>query len=515
MILDEIATFGEPPGCRNDFCYHFPMNQTPAKSEAPAQSLGMWDAVSIIVGIIIGATIYQMPPLIFSNFDRPEYAIGAWVLGGILSLVGALCYAELATTYPTTGGDYIYLSRAYGPAAGFLFAWSELSVIRTGGSIAVMAYVFADAVKTLPHADFHPRSGMIYAAAAIIALALVNLAGLRPGKWTQNLLTSVKVLGVGGIIVAGAVWYFQGKTPVSVAEPKPLDDPWGGFALAMVFIFYAFGGWNEAAYVAAEVKNRRKNILRSLMIGVGAVSLIYVAVNLAYLGGLGREGVRSFGNELVPARVLRLHFGDNGAIAMTILVIISALGAINGLLFTGIRLYGTFGRRESLFGLLARRGGWKVAPGALAAQVFFSLALIGLVEFSDSWKPGVKWLGETLGWTVPKAFSASGPTEAKGFKDLMACTAPVFWLYFTLTGFAVLVLRRRDGDAERPFRVPLYPILPLVFVVSSLFMLYRSTKYAFDQGPAEAAIVIVFMLLGVPLYALSGPPRGNTTSGET
>src|SRR5262249_53307663 len=191
----------------------FLMSATAAKPDAPAPSLGMWDAVSIIVGIIIGTTIYEMPPLIFGNLAKPEYAIGAWVLGGVLSIVGALCYAELATAYPTTGGDYTYLTRAYGQAPGFLFAWSELTVIRTGGSIAVREYVFAKAAKSLPHADFGPRSSMVYAAVAIIPLALVTLAGLRPGKWTQNFLTLIKVLGVGGIIVGGAVWYYQGKMP--------------------------------------------------------------------------------------------------------------------------------------------------------------------------------------------------------------------------------------------------------------------------------------------------------------
>jgi amino acid transporter len=163
---------------------------TPTDSAAPP--LGLWDVVSIIVGIIVGATIYEMPPLIFGNLARPEYAIGAWVLGGVMSLIGALCYAELATTYPTAGGDYTYLTRAYGPATGFLFAWSELSVIRTGGSIAAMAYVFAGAVKTLPNADFGRHCGMVYATVAIVGLALINLAGLKPGKWTQNLLSLIK-----------------------------------------------------------------------------------------------------------------------------------------------------------------------------------------------------------------------------------------------------------------------------------------------------------------------------------
>jgi amino acid transporter len=324
-----------------------------------------------------------------------------------------------------------------------------------------------------------------------------------------------QVLGIGGIIVAGALWYYQGKTPSPSAPPEPIKDPWGGFALAMVFVFYAYGGWNEAAYVAAEVRNRKKNILRALIIGVGLVSLIYVAVNLAYLGGLGSEGVRTFKGGLVPTRVLRQQLGDAGGIAMTVLVMLSSLGALNGLLFTGIRLYGTFGKNESLFAVLARRGSWKVPPGALVAQVFFSLALIGLVEFSDAWKPAVNWLAGQLDWTLPKGFQpGSEAGESKGFKDLVTCTAPVFWLFFTLTGFGVLALRRRDPHSERPFRVPLYPILPILFCLSSLFMLYRSTRYAFQEGPAEATIVALFMLLGVPLYALSGPPAGNSTTSE-
>src|SRR5262249_56447875 len=128
----------------------FLMSATAAKPDAPAPSLGMWDAVSIIVGIIIGTTIYEMPPLIFGNLAKPEYAIGAWVLGGVLSIVGALCYAELATAYPTTGGDYTYLTRAYGPAPGFLFAWSELTVIRTGGSIPRPALAFSERATTVP-----------------------------------------------------------------------------------------------------------------------------------------------------------------------------------------------------------------------------------------------------------------------------------------------------------------------------------------------------------------------------
>jgi amino acid transporter len=479
----------------------------------------MWDAVSIIVGIIIGATIYKMPPLIFGNLARPEYGIAVWVVGGAFSLLGALCYAELATTYPTAGGDYTYLTRAYGSAAGFWFAWSELSVIRTGGSIAAMAYVFGSATKSIPFFDVKTilgihvehRMNMIYAGGSIFLLALVNLAGLKPGKLVQNILTLAKVLGIAGIIVAGAVWYFQGKTPAATKPIETLSDPLSGFGLAMVFVFYAYGGWNEAAYVAAEVRDRSRNITRALILGVSAVTVIYVAINLAYLGGLGVEGVRSFEGGLVPARVLKLHLGDAGAITMTVLIMISALGAINGLLFTGIRLYGAFGSDEKLFAGLARQSKVGVAPGAIFAQVFFSIALIALVEYSDHWKRGLEWSATKAGVTLPSFLMPPAPLppdqtpRSKDFDDLVNCTAPVFWLFFSLTGYAVLVLRARDPQRERPFRVPLYPITPLLFLGSSLFMLYRSVIYAISQSPAEALIVALFMALGIPLYALSGP----------
>lgn len=515
-----------------------------SSSESSRAQLGLWDAISIIVGIIIGATIFRSPALIFGNIvDQHIVAfgkelvvipalwagLGVWLLVGLLSIAGALCYAELATAYPTAGGDYTFLTRAYGPGPGFLFAWSEMSIIRTGGSIGAMAYIFGDYAERLLQSLADPndpelpksihdfaanslqslgdRTSLTFTVGAVVLITLVNVLGLRPGKLVQNLLTSAKVIGLLAIIVAGGLFFLWKRTPADVVpDTKPVWPFPPSFALAMVFVFYAYGGWHECAYVAAEMRDRKRNITRALLIGVGLVTVIYLAANAAYLAALGLDRVRA--SKVVAADVMALPLGPWGTRLISMLIMISALGAINGLMFTGIRLYSTFGSHERLFQWLSRRGFAPVPLGALLIQTFFTLALIALFEFGDVWKPHVMRACAWLGIGLPEEFGR----KAGGFDDLVACTAPVFWLFFTFTGYSVIVLRSRESGVDRPFRVPLFPIVPLLFCGSSLFMLYRSTDFALTKGPAELGVVAAFLLLGIPLYALSGPPAAHSTS---
>ena len=165
--------------------------------------LGLWDTVSIIVGIVVGVSIFKAPPLIFANVETPWHGLLAWVLGGILALVGALCYAELAATYPRAGGDYVYLSRAYGPAVGFFFAWAQIVAVLTG-SICVMAYVFADYAVEFFSAS--AETGVGFAAAAVVVLTLLNCSGMVAGRTAQNILTVAKVVGLLGVVVSGFFW---------------------------------------------------------------------------------------------------------------------------------------------------------------------------------------------------------------------------------------------------------------------------------------------------------------------
>jgi basic amino acid/polyamine antiporter, APA family len=460
--------------------------------------------------------------------------MAAWALGGVVSLIGALCYAELASAYRTAGGDYTYLTRAYGPKVGFVFAWAELSVIRTGGSIAFMAYVFARYATEF--CNLGEQSKLIYALLGIIALTFINAIGVRPGRLVQNALTTANIVGLSSIAIIGIVWYFLPNQGPSAADRTAVDiasavgastNPMGAaaaattlpesftlsFALTMVLVFYAYGGWNEAAFIASEVDKPKRNVRRALILGTLLVTVIYMLVNLAYLGALGYWGVCK--SDAIAADIFSLPFdlfglGPWGRKIICALVMFSSLGSIHGLLFTGMRLYGTFGKDHKLFAWLSGKdGSGHHALGALFAQAVFSMLLIAVVELAYHWRLILGELANYFGMQLNLDVQTNGDIN-----KLVACTAPVFWLFFLLTGCSLFVLRWKEPGRERPYRVPLYPALPLVFVLSCAFMLYKSTAYALEQEPAEAIIVGGLMLIGLPMGALSSR-NGSETPVDT
>jgi amino acid transporter len=458
--------------------------------------LTLWDTVSIIVGVVIGAGIYETAPLIFQNVSGPGSALALWALGGALSLVGALCYAELATTYPRSGGDYTYLSRAYGPWAGFLFGWSQLAVLMTG-SIGMMAYIFADYAATIW--DFGGEAKFFYAAGAVILLTMANIVGLLVGKRIQNLLTALKVFGLGAIFVAAFLADTSGSTrPITAAASG------GSLGLAMILVLYTYAGWNDAALVSAEVENVKRNIPRALILGTLCVAGIYVLINIAYLAALGFEGARQ--SKAIASEVLGRPLGSVGAKAMAALVMVSALGAVNGMIYTGSRIYTTVGEDYRVLRWLAWWDPRKRTPTrSLIAQMFIALALMGLV-------------GTTAGRSmVSSVFVAFGGRQVSwsghgGFDTLLQCTAPVFWLFFGMTALAVIILRFRDAHVPRPFKVPLFPLLPLVFCAMCAYMLYSACDYAGKL----ILIGIIPLAAGLIMFMLSARPilsRQTTTIG--
>ncbi len=441
------------------------MNPEPDTSAAIPARLGLWDTVSIIVGIIVGVGIFKAPAEVFGGVSGPWQVLGVWALGGLLALIGALCYAELASAYPRSGGEYVYLTRAYGSWAGFLFAWAQLAIIRPGGGIAMPALIFAEAASGLWGLD--RRVSALLAAAVVAMLTLVNILGAVPGKRTQNILTLAKVLAVGGIVVAGFAW----------ARPEPLTEVPSGVVAAsfvgmMMTVMYTYDGWNEAAYVATEVRDGRRNLPLALILGTTAVTLIYLLVNGAYIVGLGFTQARATGAG--AADILQQTLGPAGGQAMYVLIMIAVLGAITGVIFTGARIFSELGADHRLFAPL---GWWSprlhTPVISLAVQAAISIGLVIAV--------GVVW-------------------QAKdGFNQLLRFTAPIFYLVLLLTGLAVFVLRWREPHVQRPFRVPLYPVLPLLFCGWSAFMLVGSL---FDTSK-EAVVGLVVLLAGVPLYFLS------------
>lgn len=454
-------------------------NQSNNAGAAPR--LGLGDAVSLVIGIVVGTSIFRTAPEVFQNTSGPWPALGAWFLGGMLSIIGAFCYAELATTYTRAGGDYEYLSCAFGPWAGFLFGWAQLTAVLTS-SIGTMAYTFADYGVKLFRME---ESGTVWLATApIVAATILNALGTAFGKTTQNICTVAKVAGLIGVVLAGIVaadWTNLALAPLASGERLDQGVNWQAFGLAMVFVLYAYGGWNDAAFVAAEVRDRKRNLPLALIGGVLGVTAVYLAVNVAYLAALGFDAARA---TRTPATdVIDAAIGRAGGNLASILVMISALGAINGMVLVGSRVYAAAGADHRPLRWLS---GWDAERGApraaLWAQAAVSLAMVFAVSLVD-------------------------PSD--GFGTLLAATAPVFWSFLMGTGASVIILRWRDPLRERPFAVPLYPLPPLIFCATCGYMLYSSLSYALSKSPWLPLMGVGPVAAGLAVYLLT--PREKSS----
>ncbi len=444
---------------------------------APERHLTLFDSTNIIVGIIIGSSIYLMTPTIAANVPGLWGLIAVWALGGIFSLFGALCYTELGTMFPREGGDYVYLTQAYGRPLGFLFAWAQLWVVRPG-SIGTMAFLFAEYANRLVPLDelLGPVGGLsasrtaalVYAAAAVLVLSGINLMGVRQGKWTQNVLTVAKLLGLAAVFVVGLLW----TSPAAPPTPVHYEFSRSGLGLALIFVLFAYGGWNEMAYVGAEVRDPQRNILRALVLGTVAVAVCYILVTLSFVHALGIEGVRQLAgqeNRDVATEVMKLAFGTAGQKFISLLICISALGAINGQIFTGARIYYAMGTEHRVFAPLGR---WHARLGTPVNSLVFQ---------------GVVTLSLILGFGLTPS----------GFESSVKFTTPVFWIFMVLVGLSVYVLRFRQPNTTRPYRVPGYPITPALFCLSSGFMVYASLEYAIKFRSYEALWAVGILAVGI------------------
>ena len=440
----------------------------------PAPTLRSKDAVGMIVGIVVGAGIFRTPSLVAANVPGEISFLLLWVAGGIISLVGALCYAELTSTYPHTGGDYHYLTRAYGKPLAFLFAWSRISVIQTG-SLALLAFVFGDYASQLVRLGEYSSS--IYAALVVAMLTFLNVTGVRYGARTQNLLTMVEVICLLLVILGGLVLI---ESPAgAVSSPAPANSE-PAIGLAMVFVLLTYGGWNEAAYISGEMSGRRE-VARALLLGIGIITGLYLLVNLAYLRGLGLSGMA--GTDTVAADLMQRSLGERGSQFVSVLVAISALTSANATVFTGARTNYAVGRDFRLFKFLGRWRKRRNTPvNSLLVQGAIALGLVLI-----------------------------GTLTRKGFATMVEYTAPVFWFFFFMVGLSVIVLRIKDPNIQRPFRAPLHPLLPVVFCLSCLYMLQASLAYT----GIGALVGVAVLLTGLPLFLIAHYSQRRATELET
>ncbi|MGE0079853.1 MAG: APC family permease [Thiohalomonadaceae bacterium] len=405
----------------------------------PRPALRAIDGMAMVIGLVVGAGIFKAPAVVAANLGSEPAILLTWLLGGALSMVGALCYAELAAAFPHAGGEYHFLQRAYGRTVGFVFAWSRMLILQTG-SIALLAFVVGDyAAQLFP---LGPDGAAWFAGAAVLALTALNLAGLRSSATVQNLLTVLTLGGLAAVIIAGLL---APAAPAQVAAP-PAGD--GAFGLAMVFVLLTYGGWNEAAYVSAELRDVQRNMGKVLLVSLAVVTGLYLLVNLVYLKVLGLAPMAQ--SEAVTADLVRFSLGHDGARLVSALVVVAVLSSINVTIFTGARTNYALARDFPSFAFLGHWSARTQAPThALLLQGAIALLLV-----------------------------AAGATRRSGFEAMVSYVSPVFWLFFLLTTLALMVLRRREPVRARPFRVPGYPITPALFATACAYMLYASLAYS-------------------------------------
>jgi APA family basic amino acid/polyamine antiporter len=431
---------------------------TAARESKPQQMLSVSAGASFIIGIVIGIGIFRTPSLVASGVGSEAMFIAAWVLGGAVMLVGALCYAELGSAHPDTGGEYHYLTRAFGRPIGVLFAWARGTVIQTG-AIAAVAFVYADYASNI--IPLGPYSSAIHAVIGVVLVTAINLVGSLQSARTQLILTSLTVVALVTVVVAGLA------TTGTAHPPVQAGSQWGTFGLAMVFVLLTYGGWNEAAYLSGELKDVRRNMVRTLLLGTAVVVTVYVLANIAYLNVFGLEGLRK--SQTVGADLMRVAVGDWSAILFSLIVCVCALSTLNATVFTGARGYYALGRDVPV---IRKLGVWDEKgdkpANALLLQCAIALALL-----------------------------AFGSTTRNGFEAMVAYTAPVFWFFLALVTISIFIFRSRG--IELPYKMPLYPLPAIGLGVAAVWMIYSSIAYAGIGSWVGVAVLIA----GIPLVLLA------------
>lgn len=421
-----------------------------------ARSMGLVPATAMVVGIIVGASIFVQPSLITGQVPSTGGVLLVWVAAGVLTLIGSLVAAELASAYPRGGGVYVFLSEAYSPAVGFLWGWAMFWSMHSG-IVAAISVVFARYVGVfVPLGDAGVRAVAI---AAIVLLSLVNLVGVRYGSAVQTGFTAVKLAALALIVAAGFLAPAAAR-PEAAAAPG-LGITAGGFVEALIAGLFAFGGWHMVTYAADETVDPRRTIPRALLLGTLIVTAAYVAVNAAYLRVLPVETIA--GSSRVAADFADRLVGS-GAAAMAALVVVSTFGAMNGVILAGPRVYLAMARDGLAFRSIAAVHPRFLTPHrAILLQAFWSSVLV-----------------------------ATGT-----YRELFTRVIYTEWIFFALMAAALVPLRRRP-DYHPAYRVPGHPVLPAVFVLSSAVIVVHQVFVR----PWESATGLALVALGLPVYAL-------------
>lgn len=410
----------------------------------------------LVIGGIIGSGIFLNPAVVAKRVQTPGLTLAVWGIGAVIALFGALIFAELGGRRPLAGGGYAYLREAFGPLPGFLYAWALLLVIATGAAAAVAMTFAGYAVALL---GVGPAAQRPVAAAALIFLTLLNIVGVRPAAWSQNIFTVLKLLAI-AILVGAAL--LAAAAPVTMPESA---QPEGSLLLlvgaALVPVLFAFGGWQQTNFVAEEMIDPERNLPRALIIGVSVVAITYLLVNVAYLKALGVAGLAA---SIAPAAdTMAQVAGSAGRTLIAIGIVASTFGFLNLVLLVSPRVYQAMARDGLFFASFARlHPRWRTPVTAIIFQGIWAVILL----YSGTY-------GQLLDYVV--------------FAD---------WIFFGLTAATLFVLRRRDGERPAPFRVPLHPVTTILFIVAAIYVVIGSIT----SNPRNALIGSGLLLAGVPVF---------------
>ena len=424
-----------------------------------ARVLTLLDATMINAGGIIGSGIFMVPATIALLTGSTSLILAVWVFGGLISLFGALSVAELGAAMPRAGGQFVYLNEAYGPVWGYLYGWSCVAVINTA-SIAAVGVAFSEYLGF-----FFPLSTMGIKSVAILSvilLTIINILDVKSGARAQNIFTLLKIGAIFGIISLGLVMDGGSAENIQPFYPdRPLPALVGPLGLAMVSVLWTYDGWIFITYVAGEVKNPGRNIPLSLVFCMLIVISIYLLINFVftYTLGIGAMGTST----LVASDSAFIFLGEKGAVLVSIIILISLLGANNGFILTSARINYAMARNRLFFQQAAKvHPKFKSPANALIIQAVWACAL---------------------------TFSGT-------YNQLITYIIFASWIFYAMSCAAVIILRKKRPEMKRPYKTPGYPYIPIIFILFAVFLTFNTIL----EAPRDAAVGAGIILAGLPLY---------------
>ena len=440
--------------------------QASGEAESYVRELSLFDGVMVVIGGIIGSGIFRGPDVVAERVDTPGLIMAAWAVGGGIALIGALCFAELGARRPEAGGGYVYLREAFSPLFGFLYGW-KLIFISATGAIAALAITFADyAIALFGLAE---TWSLPIAIAAILFLSGVNYYGVRFGSITQNIFTVLKLGALAGLVATG-LWLGAGELTTADTAAQSVwatEGPWGvvaAFGAALTPVLFAHGGWQHANHLAGEIKHPNRTLPLSLLIGVGAVVGSYLLANYAYLYALGVEGLA--GSDAPASDAMEALLGSTGGTLIGVGVMVSVFGILNLIIMAAPRVTQAMAEDDLFFRPFARlHPEYRTPTWAILFQA---------------------------GWSVVLALSGT-------FGQLLNYVVFGDWILFALIVGTLFVYRRRDPDeaSSASFRMVGYPVLPILFIAASLFVVASTIA---SMAPLNAGIGVGLLALGALVY---------------